>query len=357
MQCLFPLVSRSPEDVLASLIPVEPTTGSKRKNALALEDEDLVKPAKKWRRSSELDSQSTTDSLSSQVEHSNVSIVCNGKPGLPKTDGEKVNECQRDFPVAETRGWDPAQNAVDLLNKEPEIVGSFNGFDPTTCSISTQHLHSLPGASLAAHSVEPVFSRHHDPLGVLEGEGDFRQERRPPEALNSHCISDNNQSSIIKEIINSTEINIISPQDKTQTVQMGYKSLADVPTYQDIKDFQLETEDFSSTTSLELADLVPVPHQLFWSNSNNLCWLDSMLVALVNCKALRKCKPKVDTQQSPVWQLMRSYDEVCAAIQVHQKPGKGKLNRSFSMVLSVWHFMALCVQKICNIKCLFYLFL
>lgn len=290
---------------MASLVPVEPAIGNKRKNALALEKQELIKPARKRLRSSELDRlgpQIITEALVSQAEHGAVNIVSDGQYGSLKTDGEKLNGYHRDSSVGET-----------------------DGFAPPTSLVSTGHLQSSSDALLTTDCVEPALSPHCGALGVSEVEGDFRQVRSPPEALNKRCILDHNQSFFANAKSCSTEINALSPQHNAQTATTGQKSLAaGVPSCKDIKGIQSETEDLSSTTITESVELVPIPNKLFWRNNNNLCWLDSMLVALVNCRSLRKCKPEDEPQQSSVWQLIRGYEDICAAIQVHQQPGRGK---------------------------------
>lgn len=313
---------------MASLVPVEPTIGSKRKNALALDKQELIKPARKRLRSSELDSlgpQIITEALVSQAEHGAVNIVSNGQHGSPKTDGEKLNGYHRDSSVGETTGLDSPQNEDDVLDEEPEKAACTDGFAPPTSLVSTGHLQSSSDALLTTDCVEPALSPHCGALGVSEVEGDFRQVRSPPEALNKRCILDHNQSFFANAKSCSTEINTLSPQHNVQTATTGQKSLAaGVPSCKDIKGIQSETEDLSSTTITESVELVPIPNKLFWRNNNNLCWLDSMLVALVNCRSLRKCKPEDEPQQSSVWQLIRGYEDICAAIQVHQQPGRGK---------------------------------
>lgn len=234
---------------MASLDPVEPTVGNKRKHALALEKEESIKPAHKRLRLNELDCvgpRNITDSLTSQGEHGALNGVSNGQHAAPKTDGEKVNGYYRESPVAETTGCKSLQDEDDVLDKEPESGDSTDGLAPPTCSASPGHQKSLT---------------------------------------------------------------------------------ADITTCKDIGGIKSETKDLSSTTITKSEELVPVPNELFWRNSSNLCWLDSLLVALVNCKSLRKCKPKDEPQQSSVWRLMRGHEDICAAVQVHQQTGRGKLNR------------------------------
>ncbi|XP_041864748.1 SUMO-specific isopeptidase USPL1 [Melanotaenia boesemani] len=78
--------------------------------------------------------------------------------------------------------------------------------------------------------------------------------------------------------------------------------------------------------------LVFVPKQLFWGNSDNLCWLDSLLVALVNCKSL-KFKPEDEPQWSTVWQLMKRYEAICTSVQEQQLINKDGVPRVPSHVL------------------------
>ncbi|XP_070773619.1 SUMO-specific isopeptidase USPL1 [Enoplosus armatus] len=323
-QCLFPLVSRSLEDVLASLVPVEPTVGHKRKNTSALEKEELIEPINKRLRSSKLDTlgpQSVTNTLIGQAEHDAANVVSN-IVAAPKTDGEKVNGYHRDSPVAETTRWESRQDEDDVLDKEPENAACTDGFARPTCKASAGHPQCSSDALSTAAGDEPALSPHGG------AEDDVRQVKSPPELLNRHSSLDSSQSFLTNDDIHSTEINTPSPQHNEQTARTEQKSrTADIATCKYVGDIKSETEDLSAE------ELVPVPNKLFWRNSDNLCWLDSLLVALVNCKSLRKCKPKDEPQCSPVWQLMRGYEDVCAAIQVHQQTGRDGIVRVPNHVL------------------------
>lgn len=322
-QCLFPLVSRSLEDILASLVPAEPTVGIKRKNATELENEDLIKSGCKRLRSSEHESvcsQSITDRLIGQTEHSAVDVVSNGERAASETDGEKVNGFHKDSPVAGTTGWESLQDKDDVLDKEPEKSASADGFAPPVSSVTAGDLQSSSEALSTTDCKEPAILPHSGSLHVSQVENDVTQVKSPPELLNRHHSLDSNQSVCTNEGIRSTEVDTPSPQHNEQTARMGQKSLAvDLVTCKDTQGVKSETDHLLSTMKTRSKELVPVPDQLFWKNSNNLCWLDSMLVALVNCKTLRKCKPKDEPQRSSVWQLMRGYEDICAAIQVHQQ--------------------------------------
>lgn len=335
-QCLFPLVSRPLEDVLASLVPVEPTVGNKRKNALALEEEELIKPAHKRLRSSQLNSLgplSSSDTLIGQSEHAAVKTGSNGQYASPKTDGEKVNAYYTDPPVAGTKEQELPQDEDDVLDKTPGNVACKDSFSPLTCSDTAGHLQCSSDASLTADSHEAVLSPHCGAAVISEVEDDLRQVKSPLRITNKSWSPDSNKSFCTNKDVDSTETHTPSPQYNEQTASTGQTSLNNIYTCEDIGGIKSQSEDLSTTTITELEELVPVPNRLFWTNSDSLCWLDSLLVALVNCKSLRKCKLKDEPRQSSVWQLMREYDNVCAAIQVHQQTGRDGIVRVPSHVL------------------------
>ncbi|XP_042354915.1 SUMO-specific isopeptidase USPL1 [Plectropomus leopardus] len=335
-QCLFPLVSRSLEDVLASLDPVEPTIGKKRKHALALEKEDLIRPVHKRLRSSELYSlgpQSSTDTSISQAEHSAVNCVSNGQHEAPKTEDGKVNGC-RDSPVAETTGRESQQVEDDVLDKEVVNDAHADGSSAPACSTPAGPLQSSLGALLTADEDGSVLSPHSGAPVTSEAEDDLRQVNSPPEVPNRCCSLDSSQSFFKNQDIYSTIVNTPSPQHHEQTARTEHKSLtADITACKDVRGIKSQTENLSSTSIMESEELVSVPNQLFWRNSDNLCWLDSLLVALVNCKSLKRCHPKDETQRLSVWQLLRKYEDICAAIQVHQRTGKDGVVRVPNHVL------------------------
>ncbi|XP_068572142.1 SUMO-specific isopeptidase USPL1 [Cebidichthys violaceus] len=312
-QCLFPLVSRSLEDVLASLDPVEPIVGNKRKHTVALEKEELIRPVHKRLRSSDsFGTQSITDT------HGAVNVVSNGHCAAPETEEGKVNG-YRDSLLAETAGRESLQyDGDDVLVKEPENATCADGFAPPACLTPAGHLLCSSEALLTADGDQPALSPHRTAPGASEAEDDFRPVKGPREVLNRCCSLDSNQSFFTSEDIYSAEINTPLPLHNEQTARTEHKSLtADIGACKDIGCIKSEMEGLSKSE-----ELVSVPDRPFWRNSDNLCWLDSLLVALVNCKSLGKCKPKVEPQQSSVRQLMRGYEDVCASIRLHQQTGR-----------------------------------
>ncbi|TNN54733.1 SUMO-specific isopeptidase USPL1 [Liparis tanakae] len=297
-QCLFPLVSRSLEDVLASLDPVEPAVGNKRKKPSALEKDESVRPRhKRLRASDSLGPQSIPDAPVSPAEDGAANIVNNGHHAAPKTEEGKLNG-YRDSPPAETAGWESLQYQDDALVQEPEIAACADGLT------AAGHLQGSSEAVLTAD--EEALARPH--LGAPgASEDDFRQ------VMSSCCGLDSNRSFPATEGVYPIEINPPSPQ----TARTEPKS----PTA-DVGSAESETDGLSSAALTKSEELVSVHGPPFWRNSDNLCWLDSLLVALVNCRSLRKCRAKDEPQQSSVWQLMRGYEDVCASIQVHQRTGR-----------------------------------
>ncbi|XP_029626131.1 SUMO-specific isopeptidase USPL1 isoform X2 [Salmo trutta] len=78
---------------------------------------------------------------------------------------------------------------------------------------------------------------------------------------------------------------------------------------------------------------VPGPH-LFWRNENSLCWLDTLLVALVHLRTLRDRRPtKRPTVGQPVWDLCERYNRACGLITAYQHTGADSVVRVPSAVL------------------------
>lgn len=300
-QCLFPLVSRSLEDVLASLDAVEPVVGNKRKNPSTQEKEELIKPSFKRLRSSELgglEPQGLTATPVSPAEDGAVIAVRNGQYAEPTTDEEKLNGYHRDYPVAEVT------NRESVEENDPDSVAYADGLAPSILSAES----SLQ-LSLTTDGNEAVLSSHYSIHGTSGIE--LNHERSLPGMQNG-----------FKQDIHLNEIDISQSPQSEQTMCTEISRTEICKSTEGVKS---ESEDLSGSPLKESEDLVPIPDRLLWRNSDNLCWLDSLLAALFNCKSLQRCKPKDEPQQSSLWQLLKGYEDICAAIQVHQQTGSGKL--------------------------------
>lgn len=251
-------------------MPVEPTVGSKRKTLVALENEDFVKPVNKRLRTEGHDEeqQPIPDTAVDPPECAVVNTATNGQHEANGTDREQVNGQLEEV---------EEEPLTDALSDEASVRDS-------------------PQSERHVVEKEPESSSSTNGSGLATD--DAGQVENPPEVLNGHCGQD------------STPI----------TDEDNHSAATD--------EQQVEQESPAADIALKEPDeLVPVPGQLFWGNSDNLCWLDSVLVALVKCKSLRTCRPADEPTQPAVWQLMRTYEEVCASMLTHQQTGKGELYR------------------------------
>ncbi|XP_042621273.1 SUMO-specific isopeptidase USPL1 isoform X2 [Cyprinus carpio] len=96
-------------------------------------------------------------------------------------------------------------------------------------------------------------------------------------------------------------------------------------------------ENFGMDVDVESSELVPVQPHLFWKNEDNLCWLDSLLVMLVNCKTIREtpCQnvklidelTSVSSSNSAVWNLCFTYDKSCATLKAKEQQCEDEVTR------------------------------
>ncbi|XP_067289234.1 SUMO-specific isopeptidase USPL1 isoform X2 [Pseudorasbora parva] len=101
-------------------------------------------------------------------------------------------------------------------------------------------------------------------------------------------------------------------------------------------DVDMESPEVNST-------LVPVHPHLFWKNEDNLCWLDSLLTMLVNCKTIREtpCQnvklidklTSAPISNSAVWNLCSTYDKTCAYLKAKEQQCEDKVTRVPANVL------------------------
>lgn len=273
---------------MASIVPVEPTVGNKRKSAPALEETE--KTAIKRQRSSDdgdLQPQTVSCVPFSSLENVSLNHVTNGQNG--NTQSEKVNSYHKEGLDVETAEWD---------NGDVQ-----NGDDPAhhACSGSVEHSSEVWSTSNRAGS--PSLCPHF-------ASPDVSTQSNVP-ALNKCSRPSSSQA------IYSAHIQTPSSLSNEQTASTEKDSLvADLPPGQDLNGFHSGSRDSSD-------ELVPVPEQLLWRNRDNLCWLDSLLAVLLNSKSLRKLRPEDEPQRSSVWRLLREHEDICAAVQARQQTGGG----------------------------------
>lgn len=270
---------------MASLVPVDHPVGCKRNNKLAPGKDNLIEPALKRQRSNEPDAQNIPSALLSQAEQ-DAPTVAEGKVNGYHRDSLAVEKVKSDAP-----GFEDV-----VLATGPEKGPCTEAFN------LPGHLQPPSKDLLSVGGVTPVPS---SPCGGLGASGVEDVSRGPLDTLDRHSCVVSNQPLFKEETIPS--------QHNAQSEHTSLSARKPVD--------NSESDAVEETKTLELC---PFPSQLFWCNSANLCWLDSMLVALVNCKRLKKCRPEVEPRQSTVWRLMREYEDICSAIQGHQQSGSGK---------------------------------
>lgn len=289
-QCLFPLVSQPLEDVLASLVPDELPAGGKRRHSDVEDQEELIKPAHKRLRSDGHDAPPVQDERS----------TANGDgSGSTEQDNQTGNGYPRDSLV--TTEVDSLQNEhVDLGPGTEDVLA------PASCPAVAGPQQSS-SRTLLTTDVEPTRSPQ-DSASRANGAFDPRSRR---------CSQDPHQA-----LHANGEATTAAPQ-LTAKAASPESTGASVPPCVEARGVGSQAREPPSALATQSAVFVPAPDKLFWSNSNNLCWLNSMLVALVNCEGLRKHRPQDEPRESSVWQLIREYEAVCAAVQVHQQPTRG----------------------------------
>ncbi|CAL8265991.1 unnamed protein product [Merluccius merluccius] len=330
-QCLFPLVSRPLEEVLAELAPVEEHIGGKRK--VLQNDDAAVLPSKRLRSNGDEQVLDVADLLVTDEEPPAIEAdgtefkvlhntcakalrstlpsegltpseaACQGESAKDKSDYVLVPTCSP--PAGET-----ALASASPLSSEG-VLGA------TSAEFASHHASELKDEAPS----DVLFRQANGPLhgGLRPGNLDSNQCRVPVEdsvdnnfalppadelIAQKPCSLDSDGTSMLTE----GTTNEVKPEALTPTSDQAdqEKNMENVPP-------QMDTEGPEK--------LVSLPPRLFWKNSENLCWLDTLLVALVNCKSLRDHRPRNMPQKSPVWELIRKYDEICAAVQAHQHTG------------------------------------
>ncbi|XP_054612021.1 SUMO-specific isopeptidase USPL1 isoform X2 [Dunckerocampus dactyliophorus] len=263
-QCLFPLVSRPLEDVLASLVPAQSAAESRRKKASTLEEEEEEEVEAKCLLSNDLpgsDPPRVTDVNNAKSGTPNV--IANGHREAAMTHYEQENQPCIEFPPGSksSRHEDGVPNQTSFCDA-----------------------HSESSDSSAAMS------------GLLKGPSEEEPLSPRPDMM------------LAKEMN--------TPNMDIHTLHTPQNSLA------------AETDqDAMSGAGGDAVDLVSSPEHLFWRNSHNLCWLDVLLVVLVHSHSLRRCKAQQEPQQAAIWQLMSGYDDACAALRACQQIGSNGSTR------------------------------
>lgn len=280
------------------MVPEEPPLRGKRKRSAGVDQEELINSAHKHLRSEELDARLVQEECSA--------VNCDNSRSTEKR-SEMVNGYPRDSSV--TADLDSVWNE-HILSTETAACEDLAVSAPCSTSAGIQQSSSQ---TLFPTNAETARSPHGSPSPITCG-FDLPQEQ------SKHCFQDPHQA-----FHANNEAPTAAPLFAANAGSASHKSIgASVPPFLEEKGVGSLACGSSSTMVAQSAVFVPIPDKLFWSNSNNLCWLDSMLVALVNCEGLRKHQPQDKPLESSVWQLIKEYEAVCTAVEVHQQPGRGE---------------------------------
>lgn len=292
---------------MASLVPVDHPVGCKPNNKLPPGRENLNEPALKRRRSNEPDKEHIPSTLPSQTEQD--------APVPPAVaEGEVIGFHEDSLAVEKERSDAPGLDDGVMVTRPEEGLC-------TEAFLSPGGLQPPPRDLLSVHGVRPVPP---SPCGDRRVSGLGDVFRSPPDTLHLHnCVASN--QSLTGETI--------SPRDDGQSDHTSPLVCKHVDGFRS-----------DAVEDIKTSERFPFPSELFWRNSANLCWLDSILVALVNCKSLKKCRPDVEPQRSAVWRLIREHEDIGSAVHGHQQSGRGKsATRAGSHLREcrIWHMSLL----------------
>ncbi|XP_056451084.1 SUMO-specific isopeptidase USPL1 isoform X2 [Gadus chalcogrammus] len=354
-QCLYPLVSRPLEDVLADLIPVKAQVGVKRKNGQVLPSEDVAIPPPKRPRShgdeqgSEASDSSVTGEEPPAIDVDGTAFtvlqdaceealwktppsegplaseaVCQGEGAMDQGDDVLVPTCS---PSKPTPG-ESALSSADPLSS----VGGFGTFGPPSAGFAPRRASVVEDGTPGGVLFGQANGQPRDGLGPCDL--DSTQGGEPFEGLvecllasapaeEPRLLDGEGTSVLTGDATKEAEAEAAAP---TWEQADAKKSLGDVP-----------PRRTHAAPPEEEEGLVSLPARLFWKNNDKLCWLDALLVALVNCRSLRDNGPGEGAPGSPIWELITEYDAACAAAQAHQLTGRDGVVRVPDGVLKKAH--------------------
>ncbi|XP_077360835.1 SUMO-specific isopeptidase USPL1 [Festucalex cinctus] len=249
-QCLFPLVSRPLEDVLASLVPAETVAGGRKRKLSQGENKDDCDEVKVKR-------------LRSDQLHTNA--------------GSTVPNGQREAAVTHAE----LSGGVSRLPREcaPHQTAPHTATGPT-CRLSEEN----PPSPFSVTQQTDVDDGYTEQLGKF-----------PNETVDAS-----------KEPVDTRE----EPVESAGQCVNPFLASINVP-----EESVCTSTESVNEASEEPANKLVTPPRLFWKNTHNLCWLDVLLVVLVNCGSLRRRKPRHEPQRAAVWHLMSGYDGACDVLQ------------------------------------------
>lgn len=308
-QCLFPLVSRPLEDVLAKLLPAKEQIGGKRRNASEAGREDLLVPSLKRSRRGV-----------AQVESTDITVIGSGQCAASETE-EAISSQQQD---ADYQMIDVAAQTRPQGTSE-ELIGDTAPADSLGLSSAASSTNEVGGRDVLVQAEHALGTNDHI-LDTSMPKGPLREGSRP-------CALDSDQRGFSGDGFDADESTVQvdrTVDGETTTTTLFKREVLNAvepevsPTTNKINGPVTLNKTPNSETKMAMdvpEGPLTAPPPLFWKNSDNLCWLDALLVALVHCQSLRKCKPTERPRLSPVWELITRYDELSATLRDCQQEG------------------------------------
>ncbi|KAG7269636.1 hypothetical protein CRUP_016427, partial [Coryphaenoides rupestris] len=322
--CLFPLVSRPLEQVFAELVQGNEQIRGKRKNGHVLQGEDVASPASKRPRS-----------VGDEPAPDNVDLLV---VEALEVDGAefKASHNTSEETLGSTlpsEGLFP-RHGDSAEDKSDDVLVPLHSPAKPTVTSATALVASAAPLSSAGTDGAVLASRHASEV----------MEDSPRDAPFRRATGHGAQCGIPME--DPMDNNLASPipnepaaQKKTWPLDSDGTSapLTEGPTVTvqaeappPVSEWATDPEKTAKDAPHRPAESAPLkgseklvllPPRLFWRNSDNLCWLDTLLVALVHCRNLRDHRPADRPQKSAAWELVKKYDEICAAVQAQQHTG------------------------------------
>ncbi|MGH0172686.1 UNVERIFIED_CONTAM: hypothetical protein FKN15_063904 [Acipenser sinensis] len=81
--------------------------------------------------------------------------------------------------------------------------------------------------------------------------------------------------------------------------------------------------DLEELNEINPEEWVPVPRCLYWKNKHALCWLDCIMVALVQSRAVKECVINLNTE-SAIKRLCTVYEKACTLLTEQGKENEGE---------------------------------
>lgn len=318
-ECLFPLVSKPLEEILSSLTAADCTDGGKRKGP---SDEDAVACSKRRKAEDPEDAVGLATDVclgdSGDASEQNASPNGNGERAEAGSEngGGTVPMSDRVSSVVEAAR--PTAEQIGLLLKEQVLTGGSK--EPEASPTVEQEVRPtvepevMPTAELEASLSEDQAER------LTEDEEEFPmelQEVRLTELKMGPTAEVKARPMVEPEAVPEEQAARLAAELKVgPTVEEEVR-----PTVEEVR--PTVEEEVRPTVEQEdgPAEMVAVPSHLFWRNENNLCWLDTLLVALVHCRTLRKRAASLLMNNSPVQQLCNRYREACDHVKAQEQMG------------------------------------